>query len=322
MKEMAMARGAKTLVETCAGIEHGENVIVVVDYSMMGIGQVIASMAYALGAKTDLIVASPREFDGQEPSDPVAAALSNCDVFFTAVDRSLTHTNSVADALRQGARGIGLTHFTEEMLISGGIDADFRGLAPRAKEVTSAIENASVIHLTTPAGTNLTMSSKGRLGNAYTCLVVPGEFCPVPNVEANVAPLEGTSEGVIVVDGSIPYEGIGLIREPITIKVSNGMLGEITGGFQAKQLAEALEQQDDPKAYNLAELGIGLNPQCKFIGVMLEDQGVYGTVHIGTGTNITLGGNIKARSHYDLIMKKPTLVVDGRRIITSGELCI
>ena len=38
MKEMAMARGAKTLVETCAGIEHGENVIVCVDYSMMGIG--------------------------------------------------------------------------------------------------------------------------------------------------------------------------------------------------------------------------------------------------------------------------------------------
>ena len=58
---------------------------------------------------------------------------------------------------------IRLTHFTEEILISG-IDADFRGLLPRAKEVTSAIENASG-DLTTPARTNLTMSSKG-LSNA------------------------------------------------------------------------------------------------------------------------------------------------------------
>lgn len=322
MKEMAMTRGAKTLVETCADIKHGENVVVVADYSMIRIGQVVTSIAYALGAKTDLIVASPREFDGQEPSDPVAAALSNCDVFFTAVDRSLTHTHSVADALYQGARGIMLTHFTEEMLISGGIEADFRALAPKVYEVKASIENASELHLTTPAGTDLTMSTKARSGNAYTCMVGPGEFSPVPNIEANVAPIEKISEGIIVVDGSIPYEGIGLIREPITIEVSQGMLGEISGGFQARQLIESFEQQNDPFAYNVAELGIGLNPQCKLIGVMLEDQGVYGTAHIGTGTNITLGGNVKARSHYDLVLKKPTLTVDGRVILKNGELCI
>lgn len=322
MKEMAMARGAKTLVETCAGIKRGENVVVVADYSMMKIGQVVASMSYAIGAKTDLIVACPRDADGQEPSDPVAAALSNCDVFFTAVDRSLTHTQAVADALRQGARGIMLTHFTEEMLISGGLEADFASLAPRAREVASAIENASRLHLTTPAGTDLVVSARGRRGNAYTCMVAPGEFSPVPNIEANIAPVEGTSEGVIVIDGSIPYEGIGLIREPITVQIRKGMLGMISGGFQARLLVEALEQRDDPLAYTVAELGIGLNPHCEFIGVMLEDQGVYGTVHIGTGTNITLGGNTKANCHYDLIMRKPTLIADGRTILKHGELCI
>lgn len=322
MKEMAMTRGAKTLIETCASVKRGENVLVVADYSMIKIGQVIASMSYAIGAKTDLILASPRSFDGQEPTDPVAAALANCDVFFTAVDRSLTHTHAVDDALRQGARGIMLTHFTEEMLISGGLEADFHALAPKVRKVAAAIADASVVCLTTPAGTDLRMSTKGRAGNTYTCMVGPGEFSPVPNVEANVAPLEGVSEGVIVVDGSIPYEGIGLVREPITIQVSNGRLGRISGGFQARQLIEAFEQQDDPLAYSIAELGIGLNPQCRFIGAMLEDQGVYGTVHIGTGTNITLGGTVKARSHYDLVLKKPTLTVDGQFILKDGELCI
>ena len=91
-------------------------------------------MAYALGAKTDLIVASPREFDGQGPSILWLRPFPNAMFSLPAVDRSLTHTNSVADAFAsEEPRGIGLTHFTEEMLISGGIDADFRGLAPRSK---------------------------------------------------------------------------------------------------------------------------------------------------------------------------------------------
>ncbi len=176
MKEMAMTRGARTLIETCANVKRGENVLVVADYSMIKIGQVIASMSYAIGAKTDLILASPRTVDGQEPTDPVASALANCDVFFTVVDRSLTHTHAVDDALRQGARGIMLTHFTEEMLISGGLEADFHALAPGVKVVTAAIENAHLLHLTTPAGTNLKMSTKGRKGHSYTCMVGPGEF--------------------------------------------------------------------------------------------------------------------------------------------------
>ena len=44
---------------------------------------------------------------------------------------------------------------------------------------------------------------------------------------------------------------------------------------------------------------------------MLEDEGVIGSAHIGIGTSITLGGVIKAPTHYDLIMWNPTIVVDG-----------
>ncbi len=56
-------------------------------------------------------------------------------------------------------------------------------------------------------------------------------------MEANVSPLEGTADGVIVADGSIPYIGIGVLEEPVTIKVENGRIVDISGGYQAKMLA-------------------------------------------------------------------------------------
>ena len=87
-------------------------------------------------------------------------------------------------------------------------------------------------------------------------------------------------------------------------------------------LAEDLKRWNDPMVYNVAELGVGLNPKCTMCGIMLEDEGVFGTVHIGIGTNITLGGHVKASIHYDLIMWKGTIALDGRTIMQEGRVLI
>lgn len=72
--------------------------------------------------------------------------------------------------------------------------------------------------------------------------------------------------------------------------------------------------------YNVAEMGVGLNPCCEFKGFMLEDEGVYGSVHIGIGTSITLGGTVKAACHYDLIMRDATIVADGEVLMEAGKV--
>ena len=55
-------------------------------------------------------------------------------------------------------------------------------------------------------------------------------------------------------------------------------------------------------------------------GIMLDDEGVFGSVHIGIGSNITLGGNIKAAIHYDLLMWTATIELDGKVILEKGDL--
>ncbi|MEG3064408.1 hypothetical protein [Acetomicrobium sp.] len=214
-----------------------------------------------------------------------------------------------------------MTDFTEEMLIHGGIEADFRELKPICKFVAHSFTCGKRVHLTSPGGTDLTMDITGRRGNALYCIVEPGEFSTVPTVEANVSPIEGTANGRIVADASIPYLGIGLLDEPVIVDVKDGFITKISGGRQADILRRDLESHNDKNSFNIAELGIGLNPKCRMCGIMLEDEGVVGTAHIGIGTNITLGGGTKAPCHYDLIMWDPrveidgTLVIDGPRVI-------
>jgi 2,5-dihydroxypyridine 5,6-dioxygenase len=320
MKKILMSKGARTIVEVCAGVQAGEQAVIVTEPSMFSMAEAMAAAVYGAGAEPVIALMTPRSADGQEPPAGVAAAMRASNVFFNVVRTSITHTRATRDAAAAGSRGMMMTQFTDEMLIHGGIEADFRAIAPRCQAVAKAMAGVEQIRLTSPHGTDLTLSAKGRRGNALTCLISPGHFTTVPTIEANVSPVEGSAEGTIVADASIPYIGIGLLREPVIARVEKGLIVSIGGGAQATHLAEDLASKHDSLVYNVAELGIGLNPHCRFIGAMLEDEGVCGSVHIGIGTNITLGGNVKAACHYDLIMTGATIAADGRVILEKGEV--
>jgi 2,5-dihydroxypyridine 5,6-dioxygenase len=322
MKEVLMTRGAGKLMDICARVKPQENVLIVTDFSRVKIAQVLTTAAYERDAEVIVAIMTPRRGHGQEPPPPIAEAMKKADVIFTPVSYSITHTEAMKRALESGARSLVMTEFTEDELISGGIEADFGELKHVCKKVADAFQMSKKVLLTTPRGTHLSMEKGGRPGNAMYCIVEPGELSPVPTVEANFSPLEGTAEGKLVADASLPYIDIGVLREPVVATVKKGMITEIEGGDQAKKLADDLKSRNDPKVYNVAELGVGLNPKSIMQGIQLEDEGVYGTVHIGIGTNITLGGHTKAAIHYDLIMWEPTIELDGRVILERGSLVI
>jgi leucyl aminopeptidase (aminopeptidase T) len=213
-----------------------------------------------------------------------------------------------------------MTAFTEELMMYGGIEADFKTQKPICEKFAQLLSDAEVIHIKNPAGTDLMMNVKGQQGNALTCIVETGQFSTFPTIEANISPIVGTSEGCIVADASIPYLGIGLLKAPIKFRVNKGFITQIKGGYQADILKRDLEQKGDPNVYNIAELGVGLNPKCKMTGVMLDDEGVLGSAHFGIGSNITLGGNLKASIHYDLVLWHPTIKLDEIEIMKKGKI--
>lgn len=322
MKEIYMSRGADKVVNMCVKVQPGEEVVIVTEESKMRIAEAVAAAVYRVGAEPILIVMEPRQQDSQEPPKSIAAAMKQSDAFISIVGKSITHTHAVKDAIANGSRGVVLTQFSEEMMIRGGIECNFEEIKPLCKAMASELAGSKEVVLTTAAGTNLRYSAEGRRGNSLYCMVEKGEFSTVPTVEANVSPLENTANGVIVADASIPYIGIGVLDEPVRLTVENGRIVSIQGGKQAKMLEKDLADKNDPNVYNIAEMGMGLNPKCSFVGFMLEDEGVFGSVHIGIGTSITLGGTVKAACHYDLIMKDATVVADGKLLLDAGKVCI
>lgn len=317
-----MMKGARTLVGPCTNVRAGETVLVVADKPMTSIAEAVSAAAKEKGGEVVIALIDQRSSDSTEPPKPVAEAMKASNVIFSPVSISITHTRAVKDAVAAGARAIALTALTEEMMVSGGLDADFSQVKVTCRAVGERMARTKVAHVTTREGTDLTFRVEGRRVNVMPCVVEPGEFSPAPTAEVNFSPIEGSANGIIVADASIPYLGIGLLKKPIRFTVRDGFIVGIDGGDpeQVARLKSAWEQQADPNVYNVAEMGIGMNPECRFSGIMLEDEGVLGSIHIGTGTNITLGGTVKARSHYDLIMSKPTLQLDGEVLIQHGEL--
>jgi 2,5-dihydroxypyridine 5,6-dioxygenase len=320
MERLLMVQGARRLVGPCANIAAGEEIAIVTDYATVGVAEVVASAALERTDMVNLLVMPPRDIDGQEPPAAIAAAMRHADVVLTPVRQSITHTFAVRDALGAGARAVMLTQYNPSMLIRGGIDADFEAIEPLCRRVAELLAGADAVHLTTPAGTDLRLSVKGRPSNPHCGIVRgPGDVTTVPNIETSSSPVEGSAEGVIVADASIPYYGIGLLEQPVHFGVTEGQVRRIEGGRQAEFLDALLRRQKAPEVYNVAQISFGLNPHCPMEGVMLHDEGVYGTAHIGIGTSVLLGGEVKTLTHFDALMWEPTLRLDGEIVLKDGR---
>jgi|WetSurMetagenome_2_1015567.scaffolds.fasta_scaffold241741_1 2,5-dihydroxypyridine 5,6-dioxygenase len=319
--DMGKMKGADKIVKVCANVKAGERVLVVTDTQTLRVGELVAMASLQVSENTVLAVMTPRSGHGAEPPLHMAAAMGEADVIFMPLKFSMSHALATAEARKRGARVLSMGDYNERMLEEGGIHADFIKIAKIVERVAERLTHGRIADVSAIGGTKLRMDITGRKGFSETGLCHRrGEFGGPPNIEANVGPLEGSTEGILVVDGSIPQPGLGVITDPIRIKIIGGRITEIEGGKQAKVLRQVLSQFDDPWIYNIAELGIGLNPQSTITGSMMEDEGAYGTCHIGIGSNIDFEGKVKAKSHIDMIIRESTILIDGNPIQEHGEL--
>ena len=318
-----LSPGARRLVHVNGRVQPGEQVVVVTDPTMGRYADAVAAAAREAGAAVTVCIIPIRDQDGQEPPPPVARAMAEAAVIFSPVRISITHTRAMRAALEAGARACMMTAYTDAIMTSDALcRTDFEAQAPVCRRLGAAFTNGALVHLTSPRGTDLRFGIEGRTANVLTNIPEPGQLAPVPDIEVNVVPVTGSAEGTIIADASVPYLGIGILDEPIVCTVRGGYIVEMTGGAQADFLRGHLESFADRHCFNVAELGVGLNPNARLTGEMLEDEGVMGTIHIGIGTSHTLGGEIVAPTHYDLLMWDPTIVVDGQAVQRGREVLV
>ncbi len=314
--------GARKVVRVLARVKAGEKVLIVADSETGLVAEALATAALDITPEVATIVMTPREVDGDEPPALVAAAMQAADAALLPVSYSISHSTATRKALAAGARVLSLPAVTPDQLVRGGAEADFEAASPTVRKMGELLTAASKAHLTTPGGTDCLFDLSGRNGNAHDCILDrPGKFSAFPNIEANISPVDGTTEGQIVFDGSIPNLRVGTLRAPVICTVKRGNIVKVEGGHEADMIRRVWAELGDAAVYNIAQLAIGLNPAIPMLtGVWAQDHGAFGTVHIGLGTSANLGGTTKAACHFDGMMYRPTLTLDGRTVLEGGEL--
>lgn len=316
---MEVVLGAKKVVQVCANVQPGEQVIVITDVLRPAVlGDCLAAAAEEAGGLVTRIIYNGRLNDGQLLL-PAAKAVEAADVLLCVTTKTLAYTKAVDKCKARGGRVIAITEATEATLSTGPIEADYLALQPLLNQVKEAFDKAEKVKVIAPGGTELSLSLKGR--KAYVCSGLchePGQLIGLPALEVYIAPVENETRGRLVADAS--GTAIGLIKNPITLTIDKGRVTAIEGKEESETLKQMLEDTEAESSYVVAEFAIGLNPCGKLVGSISEDEGLYGTGHFALGNNLGFGGTNDAPAHIDLVYWHPTIELDGEILMRDGVL--
>ena len=205
---MDIQKGARIVISDCLGGKPEETILVVTDPPQRTIGEALYREAVELGLRAHLIVMPVTGRSGAEPTAIVADAMKKADIVVCPTKYSLTHTAARKKACERGARIATMPDITEEMFSHGALTADYREVAALSDRLTAILTAGEMVRIEKD-GRVLELSIRGRKGISSNGLYhVKGSSGNLPTGEAYIAPVEGTAEGVVLVDGSLAEFGV------------------------------------------------------------------------------------------------------------------
>lgn len=317
---------ADMIVRELLAIQAGEEVVLVADPETdMEMVQAISGISQAVGAECTIAIM---------PSRPVEESLKMTkfiDQGLEAADVIIGMTRASGAAcwsptvsrLRREKRLRFLSMVLRDLDIwtKGGATANYYEILEAGKRLQAAWAQGKEIHLTSKKGTDL----KAKIDGAPPFIEAgfatqPGTTGAFSDGEVSQGPVQGSAEGVVVVDGPIAH--VGQPASPIRLEVREGKVVRIEGDEKgARRLRDIVDSVKD--AGNFAEIGIGLNPKCRQNGEFEEEKKRLGNVHVAVGRNTGgYGGTIACMVHLDLVVYEATVKTDKNVLLQDGKLCV
>jgi len=305
-----MKAGALTVVSECLNIKPLEKVLIVTDRKMLRFGKLLYNASRQINLETFLIVMEPTSRDGEEPPRIITEAMKKSDVVIAVTYHSISHTKSRKKACEAGARIASMPRVTKFSFEKGGLTADYDEVDRLCKKMKKALQDSGKIHITSKNGTDVSFSVEDRTWHDDEGKIHrSGHWGNLPAGEVATAPKEGTCNGTIV------FDHIGDFGDKVKLTVKDGYVEEVENSPKLNRVLKQLGE----RSKLIAEIGIGTNPKAKIIGNVLEDEKVYGTLHMALGNNLEGGGNNYIQFHVDGIIIKPTLKIDNKTLIKEGK---
>ncbi len=307
------------VLTTNLNLQPNEGVLVVTDQLMKNQEAALwFESAKTMTPDVELLVIDGMTRSGQEPPPELITACTQAEVVIFQTTYSLTHTSASKAARARGARVASLPG-VKAALIMAGLSGDYGPIRALGTKLKQKLEGSQQITISSAFGTNLTAQIRQTGVIDDNGFILPGEVGNLPAGEVFFCPMDESTNGTWVINGSLADEDE--LDQPVALAIVKGKVTAIKGGQAAKRLQAKLEKVG-PSAFIVAEIGIGTNPAASPTGELIEAEKAYCTAHLAVGNSAGFGGLNTAPLHLDGVTLEPTITVDNRIILKNGTFQI
>jgi 2,5-dihydroxypyridine 5,6-dioxygenase len=258
---------------------------------------------------------------------PVLEALKASKLVVDLTVEGLMHADETPEILGGGSRILYISNEHPEALERMAPDAS---LIPRVLKGREMMQAARTMHVTSAAGTDLSIGLEGaRIGGNLGAVTQPGTLATWPGGICSCFPARGTVSGVLVLDeGDINITFKRYLEKPIRLVIEKDYVTAVEGtGADADLMRAYFEAWDDPEAYGTSHVGWGMNPGARWESLLLYDKGdvngiesraFAGNFLFSTGANPF--ANRHTLGHFDLPVRGCTITLDDTPVVVEGKL--
>lgn len=324
---------ADKLVKEIFGVQAGETVVLTADYeSNTNVLRAVEESVKEAGATVMTItVPTPgsvgKAADPDLPIAPMTAALCACDVWIEFNHQWLLYSTpfETAAAENKKLRYMCLVDFNEDLMIRTIGHVETPQLQVFMRKVAELTRNAKTMHVTTPAGCDVSFEIDPVHYVACDCGDATQPAIHMLTGQINVVPKFGSINGVIVFDGSVTPPFGHAPAEPIRLTVKDGVIQSVESGEEAAVYDKYLRDFNDPGMLKMAHIAYGFNPGAKLTGNIVEDERVWGCTEWGIGYVSDIDAppcGQDAVSHSDGICLNSSVWLDDVQIMAEGEIVL
>jgi aminopeptidase len=326
---MALELGARQAVDNCLKVNKDDTMVIVTDEHSMDIGSALVAAAKRRTKRVKLFIL---EDYGTRPlkefPQEIEKALDKASVSIFAGESREGEIRTVRRVMleiisRKGIRHGHMVGITPEIM-EQGMAADYEQIQKFSAQVYEALRHAAQIRVLTDAGTDLVAEFSSKIPWVISDGDVHKEtWSNLPDGE--VWSCVTNCHGTYIVDGILGdhfSQKYGLLDEtPLTIHIKDGRVKYVACSNESLKADFEKYIATDENANRVGEFALGTNlALTHLIGNLLQDE-KYPGVHIAVGhcyperTGVTWD----SRVHCDAVIRKPTVIVDGRKIMDAGR---
>lgn len=332
-------QAAKAIITQCLALSPESELAIVTDETTLKIAELLANTAAACGCQPYLLY-FPFTLQKRLAHVPlggaVCAALRDVAATILCVNGT-PECLAFRDQIRRAAWGRG-----RRVAHMPGVN--WRTLRMADTDYDLLTRRCTALALALVKGREIKIESFDRRGRTYTLtaalapwrrlpiisdgIIPDGAWGNVPSGETYIAPIEGSAEGEIVINGALPGRVL-TPNEELILRFEAGRMTHLTPqrSAAARHLLHAqlgyARTQGDPNWNCLAEIGFGVNERVRTLtGTPLLDEKRYGSVHIALGDNLDMGGTLMSQVHCDMVCLHPTVFVDDKTILADGKIVL